>query len=95
MRAQQQVQGVIEEAERELMATRGVAEERAQRWVSDSVRPLQQQIQIGNQQLAEGDNQLMDREVRIARLHAHWMHFRDMMPLRFLFHPGLQFLNHP
>ena len=68
MRAQQHVQGIRDEAEREILANRGAVQERAQQWVNDSVRPLQQQITIGSQQLAERDNQLMEREIRIARL---------------------------
>ena len=68
MRAQQHVQGIRNEAEREILANRDVVQERAQQWVSDSIRPLQQQIAIGSQQLVARDNQLMDREIRIARL---------------------------
>ena len=68
MRAHQQVQGIRNEAEREILANRGVVQERAQQWVNDSIRPLQQQIAIGSQQLADRDNQLVDREIRIARL---------------------------
>ena len=68
MRAQQHVQGIRNEAEREILANRDVVQERAQQWVNDSIRPLQQQIAIGSQQLVDRDNQLMDREIRIARL---------------------------
>ena len=68
MRAQQQVQGIRNEAEREILANRGAVQERAQQWVNDNIRPLQQQIAIGSQQLVDRDNQLMDREIRIARL---------------------------
>ena len=68
MRAQQHVQGIRQEAEREILANRDVVQERAQQWVNDSIRPLQQQIAIGSQQLVDRDNQLMDREIRIARL---------------------------
>ena len=68
MRAQLQVQGIRDEAEREILANRGVVQERAQQWVNDNIRPLQQQIAIGSQQLVDRDNQLMDREIRIARL---------------------------
>ena len=68
MRAQQHVQGIRHEAEREILANRDVVQERAQQCVNDSIRPLQQQIAIGSQQLVDRDNQLMDREIRIARL---------------------------
>ena len=68
MRAQQHVQGIRNEAEREILANRDVVQERAQQWVNDSIRPLQQQIAIGSQQLVDRDNQLMNREIRIARL---------------------------
>ena len=68
MRAQQQVQGIHNEAEREILANRGVVQERAQQWVNDNIRPLQEQIAIGSQQLVDRDNQLVDREIRIARL---------------------------
>ena len=59
MRAQQHVQGIRNEAEREILANRDVVQERAQQWVNDSIRPLQQQIAIGSQQLVDRDNQLM------------------------------------
>ena len=36
--------GLEIEAEREILANRDVVQERAQQWVSDSIRPLQQQI---------------------------------------------------
>ena len=68
MRAQQHVQGIRNEAEREILANRDVVQERAQQWVNDSIRPLQQKNAIGSQQLADRDNHLMDREIRIARL---------------------------
>ena len=70
LRAQQQVQGVIQEAEREIVANREAVAERAQQWVTDNVRPLQNQINVGNQQLADRDSQLQEREIRIARLQA-------------------------
>ena len=70
MRAQQQVQGVIQEAEREIVANRDAVAERAQQWVSDNVRPLQNQFQVGNQRLADRDSHLLEREIRIARLQA-------------------------
>ena len=56
MRAQQHVQGIRHEAEREILANRDVVQERAQQWVNDSIRPLQQQIAIGSQQLVDRDN---------------------------------------
>ena len=68
MRAQQHVQGIRNEAEREILANRDVVQERAQQWVNDNMRPLQQQLAIGSQQLVDRDNQLMEREIRIARL---------------------------
>ena len=68
MRAQQHVQGITDEAEREILANRDVVQERAQQWVNDNIRPLQQQLAIGSQQLVDRDNQLMEREIRIARL---------------------------
>ena len=51
MRAQQHVQGIRNEAEREILAHRDVVQERAQQWVNDNIRPLQQQLAIGSQQL--------------------------------------------
>ena len=68
MRAQQHVQGIRHEAEREILANRDVVQERAQQWVNDNIRPLQQQLAIGSQQLVDRDNQFMEREIRIARL---------------------------
>ena len=68
MRAQQTVQGIQHQAERELAANTEAVQERAQQWVNDTVRPLQQQINLGNQQLADRDNQIAEREMRIARL---------------------------
>ena len=67
-RAQQHVQGIRDEDEREILANRDVVQERAQQWVNDNMRPLQQQLAIGSQQLVDRDNQLMEREIRIARL---------------------------
>ena len=49
MRAQQHVQGIGHEAEREILANRGAVQERVQQWVSDSIRPLQQQRIVGSQ----------------------------------------------
>lgn len=68
MRALQTVQGIQHQAERELAANTEAVQERAQQWVNDIVRPLQQQINLGNQQLADRDNQIAEREMRIARL---------------------------
>ena len=68
MRAQQQVQGIRDEAEREILANRAAVQERAQQWVTEYMRPLQQQIAICSQQLAGRDSQLMKRDIRIARL---------------------------
>ena len=61
MRAQQHVQGVRHEAEREILANRGVVQERAQQWVTDNARPLHEQIVLGHQCLAERDNQILER----------------------------------
>ena len=68
MRAQQQVQGIRDEAEREILANRASVQERAQQWVTENMRPLQQQIAICAQQLAGRDSQLMKKDIRIARL---------------------------
>ena len=68
MRSHQQVQGILHEAEREILADRGAVQEMASQWVSDNVRPLQQQVLLGHQQIADRDSQLMEREMRIARL---------------------------
>jgi len=72
MRAQQHLQGIRDEAEREILVNRGV-QERAQQWVTENIRPQQQQIAIGSQQLVDRDNQLMEREIRIARLQSQWV----------------------
>ena len=61
MRAQQHVQGIRHEAEREIIANRGAVQERAQQWVAENMRPLQDQV-------ADRDNQIMERERQIARL---------------------------
>ena len=47
MRAQQHVQEIRDEAEREILANRDVVQERVQQWVNDNIRPLQQQLAIG------------------------------------------------
>ena len=68
MRAQQHVQGIRHEAEREILANRGAVQERAQQWVAENMRPLQDQLVLEQQQVADRDNQILDRERQIARL---------------------------
>ena len=90
-----QQQGVIQEAEREIVANREAVAERAQQWVTDNVRPLQNQINVGNQQLADRDSQLQEREIRIAKLQAQLDAIQRQNAYDVPLHSQLQFQNHP
>ena len=66
--AQQFVFGARQQAQQEVLESQAVLQREAQQFVESNVRPLQQQINLGNQQLATREVEITERDTRIAFL---------------------------
>ena len=66
--AQQLILGARQQAQQEVLASQAVLQREAQQFVESNVRPLQQQINLGNQQLAVREVEITERDTRIALL---------------------------
>ena len=66
--AQQFVFGARQQAQQEVLESQAVLQREAQQFVESNVRPLQQQINLGNQQLATREVEITERDTRIALL---------------------------
>ena len=66
--AQQLILGARQQAQQEVLASKAVLQREAQQFVESNVRPLQQQINLGNQQLAVREVEITERDTRIALL---------------------------
>ena len=66
--AQQFVLGARQQAQQEVLESQAVLQREAQQFVESNVRPLQQQINLGNQQLATREVEITERDTRIAFL---------------------------
>ena len=66
--AQQLVLGARQHAQYEIATSQAALHREAQNFVESSVRPLQHQINVGNQQLAARNSEVAERDLRIAHL---------------------------
>ena len=66
--AQQLIFGARQHAQQEVLESQAVLQREAQQFVESNVRPLQQQINLGNQQLATREVEITERDTRIALL---------------------------
>ena len=66
--AQQLILGARQHAQQEVLESQAVLQREAQQFVESNVRPLQQQINLGNQQLATREFEITERDTRIALL---------------------------
>ena len=66
--AQQLIFGARQHAQQEVLESQAVLQREAQQFVESSVRPLQHQINLGNQQLATREVEITERDTRIALL---------------------------
>lgn len=66
--AEQLVLGARLQAQREIQASQAAMQREAHQFVESNVRPLQQQINLGNQQLATRGVEVAERDARIALL---------------------------
>ena len=73
LQAQQYVLGARHQAQQEVLASEAAMQREAQQFVESNVRPLQDRINLGNQQLADRDVEITERDSRIAFLQkANW-----------------------
>ena len=68
LQAQQYVLGARHQAQQEVLASEAAMQREAQQFVESNVRPLQERINLGNQQLADRDVEITERDSRIAFL---------------------------
>ena len=66
--AQQLIFGARQHAQQEVLESQAVLQREAQQYVESNVRPPQQQINLGNQQLATREVEITERDTRIALL---------------------------
>ena len=69
--AQQLIFGARQHAQQEVLESQAVLQREAQQFVESNIRPLQHQINLGNQQLATREVEITERDTRIALLEQH------------------------